>query len=279
MKRRIVAAIMLALAVPVVPLVAETGDVVLSDAKLLSGKEMDVDLGGGVKLMLILIPPGEFTMGSNDGNSDEKPVRRVRITKGFWMGKFEVTQAQWEQVLGSNPSQFKGLRNPVDNVSWNDCQKFLKKLNQRAEVRSQVQNDAFRLPTEAEWEYACRAGTTTRFYSGAADSDLDRVSWYRGNGGWTTHPVGQKAPNAWGLYDMHGNVLEWCQDWYGTYAGESVTDPVGPMAGSSRVSRGGGWNSRDGGCRVTYRRSNLPHGANIDVGFRVALPSGSAVAP
>jgi formylglycine-generating enzyme required for sulfatase activity len=180
----------------------------------------------------VSIPAGEFMMGATNGKPDEKPVHRVRLSQPFEMGKYEVTQAVWEALMGSNPSEFRGANLPVENVSWLDAQEFIEKLNAR--------NDdyIYRLPTEAEWEYACRAGS-----SGNYAGKLDQVAWYDDDSGNTTHPVGKKQPNAWGLYDMHGNVFEWCQDWYdGNYYAESPTvDPQGPQSGSFRVKRGGSW--------------------------------------
>ncbi len=200
---------------------------------------------------LVYIPAGEFMMGAENGGADEKPVQRVTIRDGFWMGKYEVTQAQWTAVMGSNPSNFKGDNLPVESVSWDDAQQFIQKLN--------AQNDGFsyRLPTEAEWEYACRAGTT-----GDYAGQLDAMGWYYENAGdtrlkdseWSydklkannnrTHPVGSKQPNGFGLYDMHGNVWEWCEDWYhDSYAGASVDGSAWLSGGEQkyRVVRGGSW--------------------------------------
>ena len=169
-------------------------------------KELAVDLGKGIKLEMVLIPAGEFMMGSADSDKDathhEKPQHRVRITKPFYMGKYLVTQEQWEVVMGNNPSHFKGPKNPVEEVSWDDCQQYLDKLNERQ------RNPAgkFVLPREAQWEYACRAGSKTRYCFGDDDSKLDEYAWYEKNSDHKTHPVGEKKPNAWGLYDMLGNA-------------------------------------------------------------------------
>jgi formylglycine-generating enzyme required for sulfatase activity len=217
---------------------------------------------------LVFIPAGEFMMGSPDGEKDrerdEGPVHRVRITKGFYLGKYEVTQGEWEKVMGNNPSYFGGnVRFPVEMVSWDDCQEFLRKAG----------ND-LRLPTEAQWEYACRAGTGTRFSFGDDDGSLGDYAWYLANSGSKPHEVGQKKPNAWGLYNMHGNVWEWCSDWHGEkYYGESpADDPQGPAGGESRVLRGGGWGDDPKLCRAANRNRNSPLGRRIcDFGLRVLL--------
>ena len=176
-------------------------------------KNLTVDLGGGVKMEFILIQAGSFQMGSNK-NSNEKPVHMVTITKPFYLGKYEVTQEQWQQIMDSNPSEFKGAKKPVEWVSWDGCHDFTTKLKEK------VPGQLFRLPTEAEWEYACRAGSTGDYCHGDGDDNLREYAWYYNNANGTTHPVGEKKPNAWGLYDMHGNVWEWCEDAYHqTYEG------------------------------------------------------------
>lgn len=214
----------------------------------------------GVTFEFVQIPAGEFMMGSTNGRDDERPVHRVRISRAFEMCKYQVTQAQWEAVMGNNPSHFKGPDRPVERVSWDDTQEFIKKLNQ---------NDSkyqYRLPTEAEWEYACRAGTAGN-YAGR----IDRMAWYGSGAGGETHPVGKKKPNKWGLYDMHGNVWEWCQDWYdrGYYAQSPDTDPQGPTSGSARVTRGGGWYLRAMGCRSAGRLLTSPEDRFLALGFRL----------
>ena len=221
----------------------------------------------------VWIPAGEFRMGSTSrhAESDERPVTRVRITRGFWLGKYEVTQRQWQAVMGSNPSGFKNCGGdcPVENVSWNDVQGFLRNLNGRSGGHD------YRLPTEAEWEYAARAGTNTDTHTGGIttptgnDRVLNRIAWYRENSGGRTHPVGRKAPNGWGLHDMLGNVWEWVEDWYGDYPGGSVTDPAGARSGSYRVLRGGGWGNDSGSCRSALRSWYSPGNRNDGLGFRL----------
>ena len=221
----------------------------------------------------VWIPASEFRMGSTGRHacSNEKPVTRVRITRGFWLGKYEVTQRQWQAVMGSNPSHFKncGGNCPVENASWDDVQEFLWKLNARSDGRP------YRLSTEAEWEYAARAGTTTDTYAGditelvGSDHVLNKIAWYDENSGGRTHPVGRKAPNAWGLHDMLGNVWERVEDWYGDYPGGTVTDPVGPPSGSLRVGRGGSWDGLAWFCSSAHRGRG-PSGVRHDhLGFRL----------
>ena len=228
-------------------------------------------------LRFAFIPPGEFMMGSPEDEpgrwDDESPLHRVRITRGFYMQTTPVTQAQWEAVMGKNPSGFKeaGPNAPVERVSWEDIQMFLQKVN------PMTGSERFRLPTEAEWEYACRAGTETAFYNGPItepsghDPNLDKVGWFDENSGSTTHPVGQKEPNAWGLYDMHGNVWEWCSDWFDEkyYAKSPPEDPQGPESGAGRVNRGGAWLNDAGFCRAAYRGRYTPDYRSIYLGFRL----------
>jgi formylglycine-generating enzyme required for sulfatase activity len=225
-------------------------------------KELAVDLGGGVKLDLVLIPAGSFTMGVGS----KKPVHKVTITKPFYLGKYEVTQEQWEAVMGDNPSEFKGPKNPVERVSWGDCPKFLLKLDAKTGGRG----GKFVLPTEAQWEYACRAGSTGKFCFGDDEEQLGEYAWYGRNSGRQTHPAGEKKPNAWGLYDMHGNVWEWCADWCGAYGAEAADDPSGPATGSYRVFRGGSWNIDGGFCKSACRIGSVPGHRGHFLGLRVA---------
>ena len=201
-------------------------------------------------------------MGSTSGEarSNERPPIRVRIIRGFWLGKYEVTQSEWRAVMGTNPAQFSGCGPdcPVERVSWNDAQEFIGKLNARAGAAR------YRLPTEAEWEYAARAGT-----SGDRYGDLDAIAWYAGNSGRKTHPVGRKLANTWGLYDMLGNVWEWVEDHYGDYPGASTLDPRGRGAGKLRVGRGGSWDAIARACRASARGNGLPGNRTEMVGLRL----------
>ena len=266
------------------------------------GEERDFELTESVKIRMCWIPPGDFLMGSPEdelGHRDDETQHRVEITRGFWMGKYPVTQAQWEAVMGTRPSTFgrPGIRKslfgdtsdqdlwkslPVETVSWDDVcgQKnrsagFLGKSNGGA-----TSGDCFHLPTEAQWEYACRAGTTTSLNNGRNITTvrgkchaLDAVGWYRENSKSKTHPVSQKQANAWGLHDMQGNVWEWCDDWYGDYSVGTTADPSGPASGSYRVFRGGGWNFDAFNCRVASRNFSYPSYKFNNFGFRVARSS------
>jgi formylglycine-generating enzyme required for sulfatase activity len=229
-------------------------------AKQELGKSWRNDLG----MDFLLIPAGEFTMGS-DRESNEKPAHKVRINKSFYLSVYEVTQAQWQAIMGNNPSSFKSdPKLPVETVSWEKVQEFIRKLNAKEKGK------AYRLPTEAEWEYAARAGTKTLYSFGENPKQLGPYAWCGKGANNQTHPIGQRKPNAWGLYDMHGNVWEWVQDWFGVYPAEATTDPAGPPAGTHRVFRGGSWSTDVGHCRSAHRsaeRVNRQHG---DLGFRLA---------
>ena len=192
---------------------------------------------------------------SEEGRQNNETQRQVTLTKGFWIMETEVTQSQWGKIMGNAPSYTKDYVRPVEQVSWNDCQEFCKKCK---ELGLSVQ-----LPTEAQWEYACRAGSTE-----AHAGNLDEMAWYYSNSDRVTQPVGKKKPNAWGLYDMHGNVWEWCQDWYEENPSGSVTDPAGPSSGSGRVFRGGCWNSIDKLCRSARRQNMSPDFQCNSIGFR-----------
>jgi formylglycine-generating enzyme required for sulfatase activity len=240
----------------------------LGSLTVATAQELTMDLGGGVKLEMALIPAGSFLMGDEKGRWNEKPAHKVTVTKPFQLGKYPVTQSQWEAVMGSNPSQSKGAKNPAESVSWHDCQIFLGKLN----AKTGGQGGNFVLPTEAQWEYACRAGSATRYCFGDDAMQLGQCAWYDDNSAGMTHPVGEKKPNAWGLFDMHGNVLEWCQDWWDLayYANSPANDPKGPATGSSRVYRGGSLLSPASFCRSASRDNYLPAMRINNLGLRVA---------
>ena len=225
--------------------------------------EVPAVVRNSVEMEFVRIPAGEFEMGStsSEARSDEQPATRVTISREFYMGKHEVTQGQWEAVMGRNRSEFSGCGNcPVETVTWDAVQRFIGKLN------AMPGEALHRLPTEAEWEYAARAGTGGDRYG----SDLNAIAWYSGNSGKKTHSVGRKAPNAWGLYDMLGNVWEWVQGWHGTYPDGTVTDPQGePHSESGRVFRGGGWTSNAVFCRATHRLTSPATTGFSNLGFRL----------
>lgn len=222
-----------------------------------------------IGMKLTYIPAGEFMMGSPAGEPDrygDEQQHRVRLTQPFFMATTEVTQAQWRAVMGNNPSHFKGDNLPVENVSWDDAMAFCAALSKK-------EGKMYRLPTEAQWEYACRAGTTTAYSTGNGLEALKRAGWgsYDGEFGSakSTKAVGSFRANAWGLYDMHGNVLEWCSDWYGGYPNGNATDPTGMPNGDSRVLRGGSWFHNPDLCRAAYRLRITPDSRINLIGFRV----------
>jgi len=224
-----------------------------------------------IGMKLAYIPPGEFTMGSpktEAGRSADETQHKVTLTKGCSIGIHPVTQAQWKAVMGESASRFKGDDLPVDEVLWKDVVNFCKKLSEKEGRR-------YRLPTSAEWEYACRAGTTTAYHTGESEAALGEAGWYGGNSDFKTHPVGQKKPNAWGLHDMHGNVWQWCHDDLVEYSSAAVTDPAGTADGSRHVMRGG-----DGRCSPRFCRSAKRFGSgpnfrdDVFRGFRVVLSAG-----
>ena len=236
-------------------------------------------------ITMVSIPAGNFQMGTNDTDYSwlelSRPVHSVTLS-AFQMGQTEITQAQYEAVMGTNPSRFTGdNRRPVERVNWYNAVTFCNKLSEAAGLEPcydlstwecDFMKNGFRLPTEAEWEYACRAGTTTKFYTGNSESALDRAGWYYSNSDNTTHAVRGKEANSFGLYDMHGNVWEWCNDWWHSYSSENANDPKGPSTGSSRVSRGGSWRDFASYCRSADRSSG-PVGRYRYIGFRVVRGS------
>jgi formylglycine-generating enzyme required for sulfatase activity len=197
-------------------------------------------------------------------------LHEVTISKSYYLGAFEVTQEQYEKVMETNPSRFNGEKNPVEKVSWNDAVSFCKRLSAMQEEKTAGRE--YRLPTEAEWEYACRAASTTSFCFGDNSESLAEYAWFGAGPLGKTHPVGEKRPNRWGLYDMHGNVHEFCQDyWYANYSSEAAIDPKGPSDGASRVIRGGCWYQEANQCRSAFRTKKPPLDSDYYVGFRVAM--------
>lgn len=303
----------------VIPLNGAIGDAIASD--VIKGKVFSSKAGKGltgtleirdgnryftnsVGMEFSLIPAGTFIMGSPDGSGDDEhrpihppePFRAyhelqhyVTISRPFFMQTTEVTQRQWEFVMGTgtNPSSLTscGMECPVESVSWNDAKAFINKLNE-IENRNNCDinpNTCYSLPTESQWEYAARAGTVTALYTGDItdmifcdniDANLDEICWYCANSNDTTHPVAQKKPNAWGLYDMIGNVWEWCEDWYGIYPDGPVSDPSGGSTGEYKVERGGGWNSYPSSMRSASRWRYSPNFRDFRLGFRLVVPSG-----
>jgi formylglycine-generating enzyme required for sulfatase activity len=239
--------IALIISTPTLCLAAEAGDKIFTSPALGAS--------------FVLVPPGTFMMG------DAQSVTRHQVTikKPFYMQTTEVTQGQWNKIMGNNPSSFKncGEDCPVENVSWISVQAFVRKLNQLEGT------DRYRLPTEAEWEYACRAGAATKYPFGDGDEDLGGYAWYNRNSENRTHPVARKKPNARGLYDMHGNVWEWCVDWYDDYPSVAATDPAGPAAGQHRVMRGGSWPNNSATLTSAFRGQDYPMVQSYDIGFRL----------
>ena len=249
----------------------------LDQARAQAPKEITNSIG----MKLVLIPKGTFMMGSpesEEGRQKDETQHEVTISKDYYLGVYEVTQAQYEKVMGKNPSYFQGPKVgnenadlPVENVSWDDTVEFCKKLSDLPEEKKAGR--LYRLPTEAEWEYACRAGSKTAYAFDDEEGLLPEYGWFKRNSSDRTHTVGLLEPNAWGLYDMHGNVWEWCSDWYGAYPNGAVSDPVGPLKGSFRVLRGGCWIVEAALCQSAGRRCNFPSGSGSYYGFRVALSS------
>jgi formylglycine-generating enzyme required for sulfatase activity len=273
----------------------------VEDASLITGNAANYNaIGDGVSKMaelgtklasvsppkirvMVTVDGGTFQMGSNNGNSDEKPVHTVTI-KTFRMSNFEVTQSEWMELMGSNPSSFKGADLPVETVSWYEAVEYCNKLSVKEgltpayrgsgdSISCDFNASGYRLPTEAEWEYAARGGNKDSMsYEYSGGNSVDALSWYSSNSGSRTHTVGTKAPNSLGLYDMSGNVWEWCWDWYGNYSSGSQTDPRGASSGTYRVLRGGSWSYGAGNLRSAYRSDYTPSYRNYNLGFRLVRP-------
>ena len=235
---------------------------------VLTTHTITIPVKDGISIDMVRVEAGTFTMGATaemeDPYGDEKPTHQVTLTNDYYMGKYEVTQALWQAVMNSNPSYFKGDNLPVEQVSWDDCQEFLSKLNS-------ITGKTFRLPTEAEWEYAARGGKKSRGYQYSGSNNLSDVAWYKDNSDRKTHAVGSKQANELGIYDMSCNVREWCQDWYGSYSSSSQVNPIGANSGYHRVCRGGGWYFTARNCRSSYRNSISPDGRGYDFGLRLVL--------
>ena len=229
---------------------------------------ISIPVKDGVSIDMVRVEAGTFTMGATpemkEPDDDEKPTHQVTLTNDYYIGKYEVTQALWQAVMGNNPSYSKGNNLPVERVSWDDCQEFISKLNS-------ITGKTFRLPTEAEWEYAARGGNKSRGYQYSGSSNLSDVAWYKDNSGSKTHTVGSRQANELGIYDMSGNVWEWCQDCFGTYSNSSQVNPTGANSRSKRVIRGGCWYYSAGCCRSSYRDYNTPGSRFDNLGFRLVL--------
>ena len=229
---------------------------------------ISIPVKDGISIDMVRVEAGTFTMGATpemkEPDDDEKPTHQVTLTNDYYIGKYEVTQALWQAVMGNNPSYSKGNNLPVERVSWDNCQKFISKLNR-------ITGKTFRLPTEAEWEYAARGGNKSRGYQYSGSSNLSDVAWYEDNSGNKTHNVGSKQANELGIYDMSGNVHEWCQDWYDKYSNSSKVNPTGANSGSYRVSRGGGWANSAGLCNSSSRVNETPGNRSGSLGLRLVL--------
>ena len=235
---------------------------------VVNSDHISIPVKDGISIDMVRVEAGTFTMGATpemeDPWDDEKPAHQVTLTNDYYIGKYEVTQALWKAVMGKKPSKFKGDNLPVEQVSWNDCQEFISKLNR-------ITGKTFRLPTEAEWEYAARGGKKSRGNQYSGSNNLSDVAWYLDNSGEKTHAVGTKQPNELGIYDMSGNVYEWCQDWKGSYSSSSQVNPTGANSGSTRVFRGGSRSSFARGCRSSCRDIYTPAYIYDYIGLRLVL--------
>ena len=229
------------------------------------------ELTNSIAIRLVLVRAGVFLMGFKDGGEHERPVHEVKIAKPFYMGATEVTQAQWEAVMGLNPSRLhRGPNLPVTHVNYAACREFCRRLNLIERAASMLPDRAeYRVPTEAEWEYACRAGSTTKYCFGDDEAMVDKYAWHKGNSGGELHGVAKKEPNAWGLYDMHGNVGEWCRDLYRKYAGGSEADSRGALSNAFRVVRGGGYDDPARICRSSDRCRFPSERRHYSLGLRI----------
>ena len=239
-----------------------------SKSNVTKPKSITIHLKKGISIEMMKVEADSFIMGATstkeEPDEDEKPAHEVIVLQNYYLGKYEVTQEVWKAVMGNNPSKFKGPNLPVEMVSWNDCQKFIAKLNRMTGLQ-------FRFPTEAEWEFAARGGKESKGYLYSGSDNIADVAWYFANSNSKTHPVGLKKANELGLYDMSGNVMEWCQDWYGRYGSLSQKDPVGSYAGTLRINRGGCWYSYPRFCRSSSRNKLQPDDRYSNLGFRLAL--------
>ncbi len=257
---------------------------VLSFAVTSCSDDDDDDGGGPSALDMVAIPAGSFTMGDASGayETNERPARTVALN-AFELSRYEVSQALYRDVMGENPSKASGVKRPVENMTWFDALRFCNALSEREGLtpvytdidgspKADFNANGYRLPTEAEWEYACRAGTTTPYYTGSSIADLERCAWFSGNANYTTQERGQLEANAFGLYDMHGNVFEWCWDWYrADYYGLGInTNPHGPDSGQEKVCRGGSYFVYEYGCRASFRSMLAPDFPGADIGIRLA---------
>ena len=235
---------------------------------VVNSDHISIPVKDGISIDMVRVEAGTFTMGATAEMKDpydwEKPTHRVTLTNDYYIGKYEVTQALWQAVMGSNPSYFKGNNLPVEMVSWDDCQEFISKLNR-------ITGKTFRLPTEAEWEYAARGGNKSRGYQYGGSNNLSDVAWYGDNSGSKTHVVGIKQPNELGIYDMSGNVWEWCQDWYGKYSSSSQVNPTGAKDGAHRIRRGGCWQYNAWLSRLSCRHYDEPDNHFYNLGLRLVL--------
>lgn len=233
-----------------------------------SGSTMVIPVKNGISIEMVKVKAGTFIMGGTkeiiSPENDEYPIHQVSLTQDYYIGKFEVTQDVWEAVMGCNISRFKGNKLPVERISWFDCQEFIRQLNR-------MTGKNFRLPTEAEWEYAARGGKKTHNYQYSGSNQLSKIAWFVDNSDFKTHPVGKKKANELGIFDMSGNVYEWCQDWYGSYTESSQTNPIGPSFGEKKVVRGGCCLYIDTKNTVSNRESYSPNDSFSGLGFRLVL--------